>query len=78
MQFGKEFDHWPTILGGTMVKILGGGGGQKILWPSLSNFGGGGPGPPGPPSSATPDSYSRIAPIESHYPVQWPILRLDY
>ena len=36
MQFVKDFDHWPTILGGgggLMAKILGGGG-QKILWPS--------------------------------------------
>ena len=24
MQFGKDFDHWPTILEGPMVKILGG------------------------------------------------------
>ena len=33
MQFGKDFDHWPTILGGPMVKILGGGGNGQ-------NFGG--------------------------------------
>ena len=77
MQFGKEFDHWPTILGGTMVKILGGGGPKDTLALPLKFWGGGG-GPGPPPSSATPDSYSRIAPIESHYPVQWPILRLDY
>ena len=36
-----------------MVKILGGGGGQKILWPSNSNFLGG-PWPPWPPGSTTP------------------------
>ena len=37
-QFGKDFDHWPTILGqGLMVKIWGG---QNILLPSHLIFGG--------------------------------------
>ena len=53
MQFGKDFDHWPTILGGQMVKIWGGGPKDTLALP-LKFLGGGGAWPPGPPGSATP------------------------
>ena len=44
MQFGKDFDHWPTISGGPMVKILGGGGPKDTLALPLKFLG-----PPPPP-----------------------------
>ena len=58
MQFGKDFDHWPTILAGPIVKILGGGGAKKYSGPPTKIFGG--PWPPWPPGSATPGKMKYI------------------
>ena len=50
MQFGKDFDHWPTTLGGPMVKILGGP--KDTLAHPLKFLGG--PWPPWPPPPPVP------------------------
>ena len=57
MRFGKDFDLWPTILGGQWSKFWGGGGGggaKRYFGPPTQMFGGGGAWPTGPPCSATP------------------------
>ena len=50
---GASLENWPPILGGPVVKILGGGA-KTYLGPPTLIFGGGGHGPPGPLGSATP------------------------